>query len=67
MPMSQKQHFWKAHKRTSDMDKHVMAQINDPDNPLTAKDLHALADLFPERWEKYRNLLDKKKTSVSTV
>ena len=55
--LTQKQMYYKAHRKLADANQHVMEMINHPTNPLTKDDLHKLANRFPERWEKYRNLL----------
>ena len=47
-----------AQRRIWEANRHVMEMIRDEHNPLTREDLHKLADRFPERWEKYRTLLD---------
>lgn len=51
-------YFWQSHARVFGAICHVMEMLNDPKNPLVKKDLHKLADRFPERWEQYRHLLD---------
>ena len=56
--MNQTRMFYAAHKQIADQNRHVIELIHDPVNPLTRDDLHKLADRFPERWGKYRNLLD---------
>ena len=58
MRRTQKQLFYEAQKKIAEANRHVMEMIKDPYNPLTKKDLHLLADRFPERWNKYRTLLD---------
>lgn len=58
MMKSQKQMFYEAVRRMGIRDSHVMELIHDKDNPLTKEDLHRLADRFPDRWERYRGLLD---------
>ena len=60
MRMTQKQLFEQERKKIAEANSHVMEMIRDEHNPLTAEDLHALADRFPQRWEKYRTLLDPK-------
>jgi len=47
-------------RRQAERDRHVMDMINCKENPITREDLHALADKYPRRWERYRILLDKK-------
>jgi len=49
--------YEESRARIAEADRHVMEMINCKVNPLTRKDLHKMADNFPERWEKYRNLL----------
>lgn len=56
----QYQLFWKTHDQIATANRHVMDMINCTENPLTLDDLHKLADRFPQRWEKYRHLLDAK-------
>ena len=58
MVKTQIQLYQEAHRRISDANNHVMEMIRDEHNPLTKDDLHKLADRFPQRWEKYRTLLD---------
>jgi hypothetical protein len=55
---TQKQLYEQERKKIADANKHVMEMIHCKKNPLTKGDLHLLADKFPQRWEKYRHLLD---------
>jgi len=57
---TQKQLFYQEQRKIGERDRAVIDMINDPINPLTKEDLHKTADKFPQRWERYRNLLDKK-------
>ena len=57
---TQIEHFWASHNQIAVANRHVMEMIHDEFNPLTQGDLHRLADAFPERWGKYRGLLDPK-------
>ena len=41
------------------LDHYVMELIKDSENPLIREDFHKLAERYPTRWEKYRNLLDE--------
>jgi len=60
MRKSQRELYERSRKRSAAANEHVMDMIHCRKNPLTKKDLHALADNFPQIWEKYRHLLDKK-------
>ena len=61
MVKTQRQLYEQERARIAAADSHVMEMIHCRKNPLTAEDLHILADTFPQRWEKYRTLLDKKR------
>ena len=56
--ITQKQHYWLTHRRICDLNNLVMELINCKENPLTKDDLHRLADRHPDRYERFRNLLD---------
>ena len=58
MKPTQEQMYWQAHRKTSDLNNQVMEMINCKSNPLTKEDLHKLADRWPERYERFRTLLD---------
>jgi len=58
MVKTQMQLCQEAQRRIFDANRHVMEMINHETNPITKEDLHKLADRFPQRWKKYRTLLD---------
>ena len=55
---TQKQIYEQERKKIAEANVHVMEMIKDPFNPLTKEDLHILANKFPQRWKKYKHLLD---------
>lgn len=54
-PQTQAQKYMQAHRNASDCNNEIMEMLNDKHNPLTGKDLVALANKN-ERFERFRKL-----------